>query len=309
MIDLQTREGGDGMESSEILAGSIAYIEQHLREELTVELLADMAGFSPYYFCRLFTLHAGMPVMEYIRRRRLAFAASDICAGKRILDVAFDYGFESHAGFAKAFRKVYGYSPDTYRRRVGPHRPAAPNPLKDLPRTEQPFVPTVQLRSQPGFYIAGTVLRTSAELSSIAQQPALWNRMQIQEEENRIYAMASPTRHGEYYLSFPVGQSLFRLVTGVRVEDPAELEGGLYVDWVPPGFYGVFSPPPVFGDRDAFAEAVIRTWRYIYDTWLPGSGWQPDSAGLDYEYYDERCHGDGPYTMDVCIPLSPITEK
>lgn len=295
------------MGSSEILTSSVAYIEQHLRQPLTVEQLAAQAGFSPYYFCRLFTLHVGMPVMEYIRRRRLACAASDICAGRRILDVAFDYGFESHTGFAKAFRKVYGYSPDEYRRRAKPHRPAAPNPLADLPRTDGAFLPQVRLREQPGFYIAGMVLRTSPELSSIAQKPALWKSMQIQEEENRIYAMARPEEHGEYYISFPVSTGLFRLVTGVKVGSLEELDGGLYVDWVPPALYGIFSPPPVFGDRDAFAEAVVRTWKYIYDQWLPDSGYLPDPKGLDYEYYDERCHGDGPYTMDICVPLVPKT--
>ncbi len=127
------------MTSSESITQSIQYIEQHLREGLTIEQLASVAGFSPYYFCRLFALHTGTPVMEYIRRRRLAYAVSELCEGKRILDVAMDWGFESHTGFAKAFRKVYGFSPDEFRRRVAPHRPGPPNPLSRLTPEEPTF--------------------------------------------------------------------------------------------------------------------------------------------------------------------------
>ena len=94
------------MDSREIIKASAAYIDAHLKEPLCVELLASMAGFSPYYYCRLFSLYLEMPVMEYVRRRRLAYAAGEICGGKRILDVAMDYGFESHNGFTKAFRKI-----------------------------------------------------------------------------------------------------------------------------------------------------------------------------------------------------------
>ena len=290
------------MNSREIVVACADYIEEHLQEPLTVEELAAKAGFSVYYFCKMFSLYMGMPVMEYIRRRRLAFAASDICDGKRIIDVAMDYGFESHNGFAKAFKKVYGYSPDEYRRRVGSHRPPAPNPLRGV-RVGDRFAPECRIEERSGFYIAGMVLRTSPELSSVAQQPALWKNFQLKEQENRIYAMAMPEEHGEYYISFPVDTDLFRLVAGVRVSDPEGLEDGLYVDWVPPALCGIFSPPPVFGDQTEFADAVVETWKYIYDIWLPQSGYSLDPQGLDYEFYDERCHRDGPYSMDICVPL------
>ena len=296
------------MTSTEILEKSISYIEAHLKEPLTAEVLAAEAGFSPYHFYRLFTLHTGMPVMEYIRRRRLAYAALELCEGKRILDVAMDWGFESHGGFSKAFRKVYGFSPDEYRRRAAPHRPGPPNPLAKLTPVQTDILPQVRIEERKGFFVAGMVLRTSEELSSIAQIPALWKRIQVREQENKIYALARPREHGEYYISFPVGTGMFRLITGVKVDDPEDMDGSLYVDWVQPGLYGIFSPPPVFGNADQFAEAVKQTWQYIFDEWLPDSGYCLDEERLDYECYDERCHGAGPFSMDICVPLK-IKEK
>ena len=292
------------MDTGEIIQTSAAYIDAHLKESLSVEILAAQAGSSPYYYCRLFSLYMDMPVMEYVRRRRLAKAATEICAGRRILDVAMDYGFESHNGFSKAFRKVYGYSPDEYRRRVSPHRPIAPNPLAEQ-KMEYSIQPAVRIEERKGFYIAGMVIRTSPEISSIARQPAIWQNIWLPEKENKIYAMARPKEHGEYYISFPVQADLFRLVTSVKIDDPEEQGEGLYVDWVPPGLYGIFTSAPTEKD---FAETVINTWRYIFDRWLPDSGYELAPNGLDYEFYDERCHG-APYSMDICIPLIPKGES
>lgn len=286
------------MDSRDFIVASAQYIEKHLKEPLSLERLADIAGFSPYYYSRLFSLYMEMPVMEYVRRRRLAQGAADICEGKRILDVAMDYGFESHNGFAKAFRKVYGYSPDEYRQRTAPHRPLAPNPLRSQ-KWEKTVQPNVSVESRDGFYVAGMVIQTTDTVYSIAQQPALWNRIWLAEQENRIYAMARPKQHGEYYISFPVQTNLYRLVTCVRIEDPALVDPGLYIDWVPEGLYGIFSTPPTEGD---LAEAVVDTWRYIFEVWLPDSGYDLAPQGLEYEFYDERCH-EAPFSMDICVPL------
>ena len=286
------------MDTRKIIEASARYIDTHLKEPFSVETLSSQAGFSPYYYSRLFSLYMDMPEMEYVRRRRLAKGASEICEGRRILDVAMDYGFESHNGFSKAFRKVYGFSPNEYRRRAIPHRPITPNPLTGIP-VEPSACPQVRIERREGFYVAGMVIRTSAEVSSIAQQPAVWKNNWLAEQENRVYAMARPKEHGEYYIIFPVEKDIYSLVTCVKIENPEKVDNGLYVDWVPQGLYGVFSTPPT--ERD-FAQRIVETWRYIFEVWLPNSEYEIDSAGLDYEFYDERCHG-APYSMDICIPL------
>lgn len=288
------------MDSRKIIDQCVSYINTHLKESLSLEILAELVSFSPYYFSRLFTLYMGMPVMEYVRRRRLACAADDLCTGRQVLDVALDYGFSSHTGFSKAFRKVYGFSPSEYRRRISPHRPIVPNPLAGLTAIEEE--PKVRIETKQGFYVAGIVVMTGDAVSSIAQQPALWDRMWLAEKENKIYAMARPKEHGEYYISFPVKNDLYRLVTCVKIDDPDAIEDGLYVDWVPDGTYAIFSTPPC---EEGFSQRIVETWRYIFETWLPNSGYSLDESGRDYEFYDARCHGK-PYSMDICIPVTKL---
>ncbi len=290
------------MYTNKIITDICDYIEDNLKEPLSLDLISAKAGFSPYYFSRLFTLYEGMTVMEYVRRRRLTRAADDISMGKRIIDVSLEYGFESNNGFTKAFKKVYGYPPHEYKKRCAEHRPPKPNPLVMREISDFGGMPSIRYEERPAFYIAGSVIRTSRELSSIAQMPALWNNHRLDEIENRIYASVMPKEHGEYYISFPVEGGLFRLVTCVKADDTETLDGELYVDCVPAASYAVFSPP-LSGTQSDFADAIIATWKYIFDEWLPQSGHTLDPSCLDFEFYDERCHGKGPYTMDIFVPI------
>lgn len=56
-----------------------------------------------------------MPVMEYVTRRKLQYSIFHLSNGEKVLDIALEYGFETHSGFTKAFKKYFGYSPNYYR--------------------------------------------------------------------------------------------------------------------------------------------------------------------------------------------------
>lgn len=111
------------MDYVEIIQQSLDYIEQHLTAAITVGELASDANFSVYHYHRLFTEAVGMPVGRYITRRRLLWAIYEACCGKKIVDAALRYGFDTAAGFSKAFRKEFGISPSQYIRRYPAHRP------------------------------------------------------------------------------------------------------------------------------------------------------------------------------------------
>ena len=99
---------------NERLQDTIDHIEGNLRTHLTTEELAARAGYSPYHFSRLFTAHMGMPLSAYILSRRLKRALYEIAGGYKAIDVVLEYGFETYAGFYKAFVREYGCSPKRY---------------------------------------------------------------------------------------------------------------------------------------------------------------------------------------------------
>ncbi|GAA1929435.1 AraC family transcriptional regulator [Streptomyces durmitorensis] len=96
---------------------AMEHIESHLDQTIDVADLARTAVTSEYHFRRLFSALAGMPLSEYIRRRRLTVAGAEVLAGERtLLEVAVRYGYSSGEAFARAFRGMHGVGPGEARR-------------------------------------------------------------------------------------------------------------------------------------------------------------------------------------------------
>lgn len=98
----------------ELIQESLNYIEDNLKTEISAQELCDKAGFSLFHYYRLFHSAVGMPVMQYILRRRLLHAIYEISLGEKMVCVCLDYGFETHAGFYKAFVREFGQTPTQF---------------------------------------------------------------------------------------------------------------------------------------------------------------------------------------------------
>jgi len=86
-------------------------LERHLDGEIDLEELGRLAGCSTYHFQRMFSYLAGVPLSEYIRRRRMTRAAMDLQNGDKVLDVALRYGCDSPTAFNRAFQAIHGIPP------------------------------------------------------------------------------------------------------------------------------------------------------------------------------------------------------
>ena len=92
-----------------------SYIESHLNEPITLHMLADAAGYSPWHAARLFKTLTGKSPFEYIRALRLTRAAVRLREEEvKVVDVAFDFVFDSHEGFTRAFSRQFGLTPQRF---------------------------------------------------------------------------------------------------------------------------------------------------------------------------------------------------
>jgi len=112
------------MDTVGVVRDAIAYLEDHLDQDLGWESLAVRAGLSPFHFHRAFRSLTGEPVKTYLRLRRMDKAAHQLAfTRRRILDLAFESGFQSQAAFSRAFFQAYGRSPGEFRRHPGTWQP------------------------------------------------------------------------------------------------------------------------------------------------------------------------------------------
>lgn len=114
-----------------IMQESLDYIEDNIKCEISAQELSERAGFSLFHYYRLFQTAVGMPVMQYILRRRLLNAIYEIGQGKKMIEVALAYGFETHAGFYKAFVRELGCTPTQYLKKGKVNKPYRLELLKE----------------------------------------------------------------------------------------------------------------------------------------------------------------------------------
>ena len=111
------------MDNRAMIQRSLDYIEDNLQAEITAAELADMAGFSLFHYYRLFQQATGLPVMQYILRRRLLHGVYAISRGSTKIDAALAYGFDTYAGFYKAFCREFGSTPSDFLKSSRAKRP------------------------------------------------------------------------------------------------------------------------------------------------------------------------------------------
>ena len=96
---------------------ALAYIEEHLTEFISLEVLAGLVGLSAGYFCGAFRRSFGMPPHRYQRTQRIERAKRLLAKhAASVTDVGISVGYSDSSAFCTAFRKVTGVTPSAYRR-------------------------------------------------------------------------------------------------------------------------------------------------------------------------------------------------
>ena len=108
-----------------LIQDAMDFMEENLKSEIEISELSSRAGYSEYHFCQLFQAATGLSVKRYLVCRRLKHGIYEISKGAKKQEVAYSYGFDTYAGFYKAFYREYGMSPSEYQkqyRRSFPYR-------------------------------------------------------------------------------------------------------------------------------------------------------------------------------------------
>ncbi len=170
-------------------------VEEHLAADLDVVRLSATLGTTEHHLRRMFSALAGMPLSEYVRRRRMTVAAADVVTGSGdLLSIAVRYGYGSAEAFGRAFQSVHGVTPGQARRDGGPLRT---QPRLRFRLTVEGAAPMdVRITSRPGFRLAGHAARVP--LIHHGVNPAIQEHVTslAPEEHLRLKAMGDAEPHG-----------------------------------------------------------------------------------------------------------------
>ncbi len=282
-------------------------IDRRIKEDVRAEELARAADYSLYHFRRIFMEVTGMPVMNYIVRRKLEFALYELSLGRKIVDVALDYGFETHAGFTKAFKKAFGSPPSLYCMHVSVSRPekAVIHQAKWREKVDKmQFI----IKETEAFDVVGYVSRHRMPgVGKITDIPGYWEKINLEydTELSTLHNTYPKSHHCEVAICFDVDEEehCFSYMLGVGVDaadSDVRQRPGTWRQKVGGGLYAIFTTPAV--DEAHYVQAIHDTWREILENWLVNSDYEYDCSREGYEYYDERDHG-SIAQMDICVPI------
>jgi AraC family transcriptional regulator len=263
------------------------YIHDHLDEELSIDVLAEVACLSPYHWHRIYHAHFGETVAATVKRLRLQRAAADLAHTARpIPEIAARARYESQASFTRAFSAAFGLPPAKYRE-VGSHSafkvstPQDVQAMYDVTLTQVPAMPLIAVDHR------GSYMSIGKSFDLLFTTLAARNLIKPDLRMIGVY-LDDPTS---------VPEAELRSQAGVALDDPKGDDAPLVTTCIRDGAYAILKYKGPYGDMRA-------AYDWLFGQWLPSSGREAADAPIFEEYLNSP--RDTPPTelrTDIYLPL------
>ena len=267
------------------------YIESHLAEALTLDEIAGVAGVSRFHLVRAFAAATGLPVMRYVRARRLTEAARALAGGAPdILSLALEADYGSHEAFTRAFRDHFGMTPEAVRAGTCLNQLRLQEPIMMDSTALDHLKPPRFVTGKP-LLVAGLGERITHENSG-AGIPGQWQR--FHQSMDSIPGRVGAVAYGVCCNGDDAGN--FDYIAGVEVSDFSDLPREFSRVRIPEQKYAVFT-------HSDHISTIRRTVNTIWNHWLPASGMKAADAP-NFERYDEKFDSiTGNGGLEIWVPV------
>ncbi|RPI90364.1 MAG: helix-turn-helix domain-containing protein [Chloroflexi bacterium] len=287
------------------LMQAVNFMETNLARAITLGEISGAAHMSSYHFLRLFHASIGETPGAYVRKRRLSEAAGLLVStDRRIIEIAFDFRFESQAAFTRAFRRQFRVTPAAMRRSGKLVRPGLFEPLRQADIEHRM---SGGLSQEPRFVERPETTLVGMRCANTAHHiwiPALWGR--FMKRRRTIPNAVDGTTYGVYiYDALPesdiTDEMAFDYLAAIEVSCSENgqpvVPTGMVSRKIPGGYYAIFT-------HRGFLRDLNKTYEYIYKTWLPGSRKAEFIQNEFFEYHGREFMGDREDSItEIYIPV------
>lgn len=272
------------------------YIAAHMDQDLSLEVLAGVAAFSPYHFHRIFKSIAGETLYDFIQRTRLERACMILgsTSEESITEIAMHCGFANSSSFSKAFSRQYGISPSLYRlENRGPAKVQSSN--SDSASHEKSCTFSVTVNNLPTFRLAyfRNIGPYGPENSKLMEKIMTWaGARDLLAKGGHILGIP----HDDPEITPP---EKCRFDCGIIIPGNFPLDGAVNEMELSGGKYA-------FMEVEQRAESVSSGWQAIFKDWLPESGFQVDNRRAFERYTISEEDQSKALRWEICIPLRPL---
>lgn len=281
------------------IQNAINYIEDHLTEELDYVEIAKAACFSSFQLQRTFNMLCGFTMGEYIRKRRLTLAGSELSSSDiKVIDAALKYGYDSPESFTRAFVRFHGVTPSAAKKNSGALKSFSRLSVQIIFKGGNIMDYTIEKRS--AFYVMEKAEAVSIDDSAGKNSiPDFWTRSKqdgtvdwlcsCMEGDNRIFGIC--------YGNAPTDAKDFEYAIAVKCSDSASAPKGYRIHKIPERTWAVF---PCKG---AMPDAIQNLWHRICAEFFPTSEYEP-TFEFDIEVYPDGDMNSPDYKSEIWVPVT-----
>ena len=277
-------------------------VEKHLGDELDVGALARELGTTEYHLRRMFSSLAGMPLSEYVRRRRMTVAAAEVVRGDDdLLSIAVRHGYGSTEAFGRAFRAVHGAGPGEARRDGGPLRT---QPQLRFRLTVEGSIPMdTRIVDRPAFRLIGHATRIPLIHRGVNPHIQQFIAGLPAAEHQRLKDLSDTEPRGLLQVSDDVEQdsaegSELTYLHGVAVAAGTPAPDDLDAIELPAGRWAVFRT------AGPYPQALQTAWAATATEWFPSNPWRL-RPGPSIVTVLERADDFSTATCELWLPVEP----
>lgn len=281
------------------LNNALRYIEDNLDKEIDFEQAAKLAACSSYHFQRMFSYMAGIPLAEYVRRRRMTRAAFDLQnSSSKIIDISLRYGYNSPTAFNRAFQSIHGIAPSAARQEGVPLKAYHPISFKITIRGEAEM--NYRIEKHDEFRIVGAKMEcdwTPENQEGFIEVPKFW----VQEAQKgtipKIAAQIDGTPQGILGVSVGSWQTQNRFSYYIAAASSKPVPEGMEEYTVPACTWAIFTC------TGAMPHSIQKMQERIMTEWFPNSGYNYADAP-DIEVYSDGDNTKDDYTCWIWVPIT-----
>ena len=278
---------------------ALEYIEENLTDELDYSQISRIAFCSEYHFKRMFSFLAGISLSEYIRRRRLTLAASELKnKNLRIIDIAVKYGYISADSFSRAFQNLHGILPSEARKEDAQIKayPKMTFQLSIKGGNEMNY----KIVEKQSFKIVGFKKRVSMVFKGINPEIADMTSLLTPEIIKQLKSISNVEPLGIISASTNFSEERMEgkgeLDHYIGVASNSDYTASFDVLNVNSGTWAVFEA------IGPFPETLQDVWGRIYSEWFPSSGYET-VIGPEILWNENPDTGNPKYKSQIWIPV------
>jgi len=249
------------------LNNAITYVENHLTDDINLDQVSQVAYSSTHHFQTMFRMLTDMTITEYIRKRRLTLAVTDLAQDKKkVIDVAFKYGYETPESFTKAFKRYHGISPSLAKKGDQTFQALLPLHIQVTLKGALPMDYRIEKKEAMSFKgIKRTVSSTNGE--NFKAIPKFWNEFFKLETADMFDKHVGPLGYVGACYNNNESTETFDYMIGVEASDDIK---GQTVDVleIPESTWAVFT------SVGSIPEAIQEVWQRIYQEFFPGTRYE-----------------------------------